>query len=59
MKTVDPMAVFPCSVNNTNTGNTHSIMGYLSETKLHNLGTDTPSDSGKLMTYSNSFRKVL
>ena len=45
MKTVDPMAVFPCSVNNTNTGNTHSIMGYLSETKLHNLGTDTPSDS--------------
>lgn len=45
MKTVDPMAVFPCSVNNSS--NTHSITGYLSETKLHSLGTETPSDSGK------------
>ncbi|VDI53293.1 Myc proto-oncogene protein [Mytilus galloprovincialis] len=44
MKTVDPMAVFPCSVTN-NTNNSHSIMGYLSETKLHSLGTETPSDS--------------
>lgn len=44
MKTVDPMAVFPCSVNNST--NTHSIMGYMSETKLHSLGTETPSDSG-------------
>nr|AGS18763.1 c-Myc [Pinctada fucata] len=34
---VDPAAVFPYPM--------HSITGYMSETKLHNLGTETPSDS--------------